>query len=177
LTVGVCACGRGRSLFAKSSAKTFLSGTAVHCVILGGEALASPPVRDTLDQKKASFLLPYVSRTWGILFASEKNPPEMTWIAHERAFFWGEMNKGLMPDLDVTPIPLLQKFFAELFFKKATAPRPQAHKTYRELSHTRQRAPLEKSGLFEEFYREIAEIFRNVLNVVRKNSIMNKTQC
>ena len=67
---------RGGSLCEKSSAKTFLGGTAGLCVIFGGEALASPPVREKYGQKKASFLLPVFLSDRGILFAGEKNPLE-----------------------------------------------------------------------------------------------------
>jgi len=39
----------------------------------------------------------------------------------------GETNQGDLSDFGGNPSIPLQKFFAELFFKKATTPRPQAH--------------------------------------------------
>jgi len=44
---------------------------------------------------------------------------------------WGDVNEGKTPDFSGCPIPPPQKFFAELFFKKATTPRPQAHRQFR----------------------------------------------
>ena len=78
---GLSSIGRGRlrargSLFEKSSAKTFLVGTAVLCVIFGGEALASPPVREKYGQKKASFLLPVFLSDLGDSFRFAKRIPE-----------------------------------------------------------------------------------------------------
>jgi len=44
-----------------------------------------------------------------------------------RSCVLGEICEGLFSDFGGEPSPPLQKFFAELFFKKATTPRPQAH--------------------------------------------------
>ena len=95
LALGKCKFGLGGalrrrgSLFVKSSAKTFLKGIAVVCVIFGGEALASPPVRAKYGQKKASFLLPVFRSDLGVYFSRAKSIlPKMTWIAHDGEF-WG----------------------------------------------------------------------------------------
>ena len=79
--------GAGRSLFEKSSAKTFLPGTAVCCVIFGGEALLLRQSETQTGTRKRAFLCPFVFRTMGILIACDKNPPKMTWIAPRRAFY------------------------------------------------------------------------------------------
>ena len=108
---------RGGSLFVKSSAKTFLGGTAVVCVIFGGEALASPPVRAKYGQKKASFLLPVFGSDLGDSFRLRKESPENDLDSTRFCVFWGICKGGA--DFGGELRTLLQKFFLPL---------PQAHR-------------------------------------------------
>ena len=106
---------RGGSLFEKSSAKTFLRGTAVLCVIFGGEALASPPVRENYGKKKASFLLPVFVSDW-------------------------RRSQSFSAKNDATFSCSPRKVFAELF-SKSDPPRRSAPRARRRPPHKKQSRP------------------------------------
>jgi len=120
---------RGGSLFEKSSAKTFFAGTAVECVIFGGEALLLRQSETQTGKRKRAFFCPSVSRTVGILIACDKNPPKMTWIAPRRAFFGGTKQRlslvfrGMQAPLCKSFVQFHRKC---AFHFKSNLPRPQA---------------------------------------------------
>jgi len=120
LRFGGAPAGAGRSLFEKSSAKTFLLGPASLCVIFGGEALLLLQSEAHRGKRKLAFFCPYVSRTEGILFAREKNTPKMTLIALARGGGGGE--RRILIALAGTANPS-RKVFAELF-PKSDRPAP-----------------------------------------------------
>jgi len=126
-----CACGRGGSLFEKSSAKTFFEGTAVGGVIFGREALLLCQSETQTGKRKRAFFCPSVSRAEGILIASDKNPPKMTWIAPRRSFFGGVKRKfsiGLLRGCKPSLQKFLRSFFQKATLRAAAPPRPQAQK-------------------------------------------------
>jgi len=110
------ACGRGRSLFEKSSAKTFLGGTAELCVIFGEKLSLLPQSERNTGKRKRAFFFPYFSRTVRILFACEKNPHENDLDSSRQRVWEKSIEDGRIVFEGIAAS--LEKSFCGAFFKK-----------------------------------------------------------
>jgi len=96
------------SLFGKSSAKTFLKGTAGDASFCDGESLDSPSVRYKKRKTKASFRFPLFVSDWPFFSLAGEGKELQNDLDSATAGVWGAFEAGFWR----APYALLEKFLA-----------------------------------------------------------------
>jgi hypothetical protein len=117
----------------KAPQKLFHGGQRYVASFLAEKLCFSASPRHIGKKESELSFFSYVPRTVGILFACEKNPPKMTWIALDSGFGGGEADEGLGMFFVGIAASFCKRFLRSFFLKKATlgaaAPRTNKNKS------------------------------------------------